>query len=158
MPAPQGHDQLLETALSQTLGGPLNNAYNTPAVSMPSLWGYGQSSRVGMGPDYGLSMQDAPSVLAVNQGAAEMSPFNALGGLHPLMVYDPAVGPGEAWRRDMNAVETNRTQPSDNFVVLSPIVSAGVTMQTPQKQKSEKQMYVMLFFHRSIVEPNHLKL
>ena len=160
MPAPQGYDQLLETSPSQTLGGPLNNAYNTPAVTMPSLWGYGQSSHAGIGPDYGLPMPEAPSnsVLAVNQTAAEMSPFNAPGGLHPLMVYDRAEGPGEAWRRDMNAIETNRTQPSDNFVTLSPIVSAGVSLQTPQKQKAKKQMYVILFIHRSIVEPNHLKL
>lgn len=113
-----------------------------------------------MGPDYELSMQEAPSksVLAVNQTAAEMSPYNALGGLHPLMVHDRAEGPGEAWRRDMNGVETARTQPSDNFVTLSPIVSAGVSLQTPQKQKAEQQMYVILFFYCSIVRTNHLKL
>lgn len=157
MPAPQGHDQLLETSRSQILGGPVENEYNTTAVAMPSHWGYGQSSHVAVGPDYGLSMQEAPSnsILAVNQTAAEMSPFNALGGLHPL---NRAEGPGEAWRRDMNAVETNRTQPSDNFVMLSPTVSAGVSLQTPQKQKAKKQMYVILFIHHSIVEPNRLKI
>lgn len=160
MPAPQGYAQLLETSLSQNIGGLVDHEYNTAAVTMRSHWGYGQSSHVAVGPDYGLSMQEAPSnsMLAVNQTAAEMSPFNTPGGLHPLMVYDRSEGPGEAWKSDMNAVETNRTQPSNNFVTLSPTVSAGVSLQTPQKQKAKKQMYVILFILRSIVEPNHLKL
>jgi len=160
MPATQGYDHLLETSLSQTTGGPVDNACNTTPLLMPSRWGYGQLSHVGMGPNYELPMQEVPSnsMLAVNQTATGGPSINALGDLHPLMVYGRSEGPREAWNSDMNAVETNRTQPSDNSVPLVPIVSAGASLQPPQKQKAEKQLYVILFFYRSVVGANHYEL